>query len=89
MQFIFTNKSSCCGKGPSQLTSAKYAIDAANAYNSVLQALDRFYTNYRIDPAGVILSADELAILQANLPSSEFSLVHNVLHLRAYPITVI
>jgi len=89
MKFTFVNKSSCCGSGKTTLQSVGYPIDAANPAKSLTQALDRFYTNYRVTPIGVTLSDEELSIMQVGLPGIEFSLINGMLHLRKMPITIV
>lgn len=89
MQFTFLNKSSCCGsRSPTQLKSAHYAIDAADAVKSVTQIFDRFYTNYRTEPNAIEVSREEYLIMTTQLAGHEFSLVNGVLHFRKYPIVV-
>jgi hypothetical protein len=89
MKFTFVNKSSCCGSQNTTLQTTGYPIDAANPAKSLTQALDRFYTNYRVSPIGVTLSDEELNILQRGLPSSDFSIVDGLMRLRKLPITVV
>lgn len=88
MRFSFFNKSSCCGGGKTKLQSTGYAIDAANPSASMIQALDRFYANYRIQPTELILSEEELTILQRGLSGSEFSLVNGQLFVYKLPIVL-
>lgn len=89
MKFTFVNKSSCCGGGTQSLQSTGYPVDAVNPGNSLMQALDRFHVNYRVAPTGVVLSDEELSIMQRGLSATEFTLVNGMLHLRKLPITVV
>lgn len=88
MKFTFINKSSCCGGGTQVLQSTGYAVDAINPSNSLVQALDRFYANYRVAPTGIVLSEEELSIMQRGLSATEFSLINGILHLNKIPVTI-
>jgi hypothetical protein len=89
MKFTFINKSSCCGGGTQVLQSTGYAVDATNPGNSLIQALDRFHVNYRVTPTGVVLSDEELGIMQHGLSSTAFSLINGILHLHKMPVTIV
>lgn len=89
MKFTFINKSSCCGGGTQTLQSTGYAVDAIDPGNSLIQALDRFHVNYRVTPTGVLLSDEELSIMQRGLSSTAFSLINGMLHLHKMPVTIV
>lgn len=87
---MFLNKSSCCGsKNPTRLKSTQYPIDVSSARDSLTQALDRFYTNYKCVPIEMLINAEELSILQGALPNSEFDITNGVLHIRKIRVVVI
>jgi hypothetical protein len=90
VKFLFANKSSCCGsKNSTQLLSTTYPVDSADVPKSITQALDRFYTNYRVQPLEVIVSAEELLLLQEHMPGSDFSFDSGVLYFRKFPVKVV
>ncbi len=89
MKFTFVNKSSCCGGGTTTLQSTGYPVDAANPTASLTQALDRFHVNYRVAPTGVIMTDEELSIMQRGLTATDFTVTNGVLQLRKLPISLV
>lgn len=89
MKFTFNQRSNCCGSKSVRLTSTDYPIDVDNPYKSVIQAHDRFYSNYRVQPLETLLTEDELVILRKSLPPHEFSVEANMLKLRGFPVITV
>lgn len=90
MYFKFKyNQTACCGGKSNQveLKSAPYQIHPESPVDSVVTAFDRFANNYRSTPIAIIVSPEEMALLQAATASS-FALVNQVLTYRKVPIKV-
>ena len=90
MRFKFVLKqAACCGNkgGQMQLTSANYTIIPDNAYTSFIRAMDSFVTNYHTQPQEILVTSEEMVLLQQQL-TGDFVINSGKLFLRSFPITV-
>ena len=87
-KFRLKQKACCGGTNSTVLSSVNYTIFPENAQASIVKALDSFANNYREQPIEVVLTSDELRILQQQLAASEFTIVLNKLLFRRIPVSI-
>lgn len=92
MKFRFELKQGgCCGQnrqGSQMLYSTNYNLTTPSTQQSFIAALTAFIDNYRSQPIEIIVTSQELQLLQDGLPATEFAVLANRLTYRKIPLVI-
>lgn len=92
MKFRFELKQGgCCGapnRNSQVLYSTNYNLVGTGTQQSFISAITAFVDNYRSQPIEILVTSQELQMLQDGVPATEFAIISNRLTYRKIPITV-